>query len=337
MRYLFSIFFIFFTITCFADELIIEPDMGRAPILSAIANTKSSINLVMYGFTDTQFLNTLIEAKKSGKKVNILLEPQPYQAADENTFAIKRFQNANVNLQWPNPQYKLTHQKTFLLDQRQALIMTFNLTNSSFKNQRNFALLITDPGMINEIQNVFIADWQHKNISVHHPNLIWSPNNSREKILELIRSAKSDIKIYAQNISDYQTIGALAKAARAGVSVKILMAPTAKKSYSKKFNYLTKAGVKINFDAPYIIHAKVMIIDNKLAVIGSTNLTRASINDNRELSVITRDAKVIQALNRTFDADWGKYSFSRLSDIKMPQISAKKLMSLIKKISATLT
>jgi len=45
-------------------ELIIEPDMGKTPILSAIKDAKSSIDLEIYLFSDTDILQELENAKK---------------------------------------------------------------------------------------------------------------------------------------------------------------------------------------------------------------------------------------------------------------------------------
>ncbi len=258
----------------------------------------------MYGLTDKRLIDALIQAQHNGKKVRILLEHHPYKNEGENISSSNLLQDAHINLQWANPEFKLTHQKTLLLDQQDALVMTFNLTNSSFKKQRNFAVLITNPSTVQEIQTVFNSDWQHKNISVENPNLIWSPNNSREKLLDLIYHAKSAIKIYAQSLSDYKIIGALAKAARSGIKVQILTSSNNSTTHSKKFDYLTHAGVKIRFSKNYIIHAKVIMIDRQLAVVGSINLTKASIDDNRELAVITQDPKIIAELITTFNHDW---------------------------------
>lgn len=286
---------------CLADELIIEPDSGREPILTAIKQSKLSINLALYGLTDKSFMQPLAEAKKAGKSVRVLLEPQPYKAMNENAQAIQFLQHTQIPLHWPDTQFKFLHQKTFLFDHHAALVMTFNLTHSSFKNERNFALLITNPAMVQEIQQVFDADWQRQKVTVENPNLVWSPDNSRKKILALIQQAQSEIKIYTQNIADYQVIGALAKAARANIKVQILLStlPT-----QKRLNYLLRAGVKVHFSHGYMIHAKVMLIDQKRAMIGSINLTRTSLDENRELSVITEDKKAVHELIETFKHDF---------------------------------
>src|SRR4051812_1009992 len=110
-----------FSTLSFADKLIIEPNAGREPLLSAIKNAKSSIDVVMYGLTDESFTQALINAKNSGKNVQVLLEPQPYKAADENTAAITQLKNFQMNLREPDPKFKLTHQKTLLFDHNEAV------------------------------------------------------------------------------------------------------------------------------------------------------------------------------------------------------------------------
>ncbi len=300
----------FITITtisiCFAQEqLLIEPDAGRTPILSLINHSHTSIDLIMYGLTDKQLLSALTDAANRNEDVKVLLEPTPYKAAKENQFAINKIHTTKIHLQTANPAFNFTHQKTLLLDKKSALIMTFNFTHSTFKNSRNFALLITEPSMLAEIEQVFSADWQHQaHITVHNAHLVWSPNNSREKILSLIQSAKSEIDIYADSLTDYQTAGALAKAARAGVQVNILTSQRDHKSASRELNYLIQAGAHVHYDKELFIHAKMLMIDNKRAMLGSINFTQNSIDHNRELSIISEDSNVIKQLKKTFTADW---------------------------------
>jgi cardiolipin synthase A/B len=300
-----SICIFFFNNFCYASEsLIIEPEMGRAPLLNAISNAQQSVDLVMYGLTDEQFTHALINAQTNHKNVRILLQHYPYLSTDENERAINELQAAHMNLHWPDDKFKLTHQKTFLLDGNKALVLTFNLTHSSFTKERNFGLLITDPNQVAKIQRVFDADFAHANENIQDVDLIFSPDDSREKLLALIRQAHTSLNIYAEGLSDYQIVGALAKAARHGVQVNILTSLYNKKPAAKQFGYLERAGVNIHFSKRYLIHAKVMIIDDNEAVLGSINFTRQSINNNRELSVITHDPAIIKQLSHTFINDW---------------------------------
>lgn len=302
-KLIFLLFFFIFSSNALSDQLIIEPDMGRAPILTAMNHAKSSIQLVMYGLTDENCIEALIAAKN--KNLQVLLEKTPYKADDENLLAIKLLQENNISLYWPNPEFKLTHQKTFLFDHNKALIMTFNLTHSTFTKERNFGLLTTDQNIVDEIESVFEADKKHLNIRVNNPNLAWCPNNCRERIRSLIKSAKSSIDMYAQDISDYSMTGVLGQAARSGIQVQLLLSESANRiKNQKRFEYLRRAGALIHFNRHYIIHAKVIIIDDQYALLGSINLTESSMNDNRELSVITKDTAVIKELINTFKEDW---------------------------------
>lgn len=283
-----------------ADQLIIEPDMGRAPIINAINDTHYDLKLVMYGFTDETILIPILKKKSQGKTVKIMLDRYPYKAEHENDKIIKKLIDNQINWQGAIPLINKIHQKTLIIDGKKAIVMTFNFTRSAFKNERNFALILDSPKQVQEIENKFNADWLHK-VSNDASDLIWSPENSRKQLEDLIKSAKVSIKIYAQQISDYKMIGALASAAKKGITIKIL---TSNKIRKKQAEYLTRAGVTIKRSQKYYIHAKTFIFDNRYAVIGSINLTQQSLDSNRELAAVTQDAIIIKQLNETFEQDW---------------------------------
>ncbi len=302
MLFRFLLFFLFsISVPAWADELIIEPEMGKEPIINAIQSAQYSVDLVMYGFTEPSLLNALIAQKMKGRTVNIILENHPYKAEGENNKIIAKLNSHHIAWLGHIPPYHLIHQKTLILDHRKAIVMTFNFTHTTFKNERNFALVLDEPEKVRHIASLFSADWNH--VPTHNPvsELIVSPDDSRNKLIAHIKQAKKTMQIYAQNINDYKIVGALAKAAKQGVSVQIL---TSAKMRKKQEQYLTRAGVKIHYSEAFIIHAKVFNIDDELAIIGSINLTRASLDDNREMSVLTRDPIVIKQLHTTFNQDW---------------------------------
>lgn len=311
-HFLFAIL-LFFSSPLFADQLIIEPDMGRKPILDAIYSSKHKLNLVMYGFTDPDLRDAIINKHAEGKTVKVILEDQPYKAERENSKTISLFNQNRINWQGNLPSFRLIHQKTLLIDDAKAIVMTFNFTSSSFQHERNFALIMDDPGRVKAISSLFAADWNHLAYENTNSSLIISPDNSRNKLLELIQDAGKSIKIYAQGISDYKIIGALANAARNSVDVQIL---TSKHLSQGIQDYLHHAGVKIYY-TKMMIHAKVFIIDGQKAVIGSINLTRQSLDDNRELSVITEDRSVISDLNKTFNQDLTYLSHPAVSGVSL--------------------
>lgn len=295
------ILFFFFTPSLFADQLIIEPEMGRAPIINAINETETGLRLVMYGFTDKEILQALLAQKSKGKEIRVILEKKPYKNEEQNKKTFAAFKRHKIDWQGKIKAYRLIHEKALMIDGSKAIIMTFNFTNSTFKKARNFALIIDDPKRVQGINALFEADWQHYSYHAELPDLIISPDNSRLKVTKLLKSARKSIKIYAQNVSDYEIIGTLATIAKSGVEVKILTSGDLK---DKQAAYLSQAGVQIGKCKKYYIHAKVIIIDDKMAILGSLNLTRASFDNNRELSIVTTEPSIITALLTTFNIDW---------------------------------
>ncbi len=292
-------------------ELIVEPEDGQKPVLNALQEAHSTIDLAIYGFTDPVLLEAFIQAKQEGKKVRIMLQHFPYKAANENLPAIQRFSASKLNFTYAPPTFYLLHQKTLILDHKRAFVLTFNFTRSTFKNQRNFGLIISDPVLVKEIQTVFDADWQQKKTNPVQNDLVWSPDNSRAKILNLIANAKKEIKVYAQGLNDYQVIGALAKAAKQGVKVEVLTSGSLSKG---KEEYLERAGVRFREDKKLMIHAKVLMVDQERALLGSINFTQTSINRNRELGVLIKEPAVMKRLLEVFQKDWDS-SVSRKTEL----------------------
>ncbi len=222
MKYFFPLLLLCLTQFTFADQLIIEPERGRAPLIEAMNGAHHTIHLVMYGFTDKTLLNTLLWQKRRGITTEVLLENNPYRFTDQNNATIAQLNSNHVALQQKAAHFYLVHQKTLIIDDKEAIVMTFNFTQSTFKRTRNFALVVTDPQLVHDINAVFLADWQHKPTPPHAAPLIYSPDDSREKLIAAIHTAKHSLKIYAQTVSDYAIIRALADAANHGVQVVIL-------------------------------------------------------------------------------------------------------------------
>ena len=79
---------------------------------------------------------------------------------------------------------------------------------------------------------------------------------------------------------------------------------------------LMDAGVKVREYTGSVLHAKSMVVDDRLAVVGSANFDILSISMNWELSVVIEDAKIVEQLrvqhekdlelSEEVTLDWGK-------------------------------
>lgn len=295
------IFICFFATSAIADELIVEPEAGREPVLQFIQQTQHQLNLVMYNFTDKTLLNALLREQAQGKAIKVILEKSPYknESINLNTMTVMNDNKLNVHAGARDFQY--THQKTMTQDNQKAMIMTFNFTLSSFKNQRNFAVIINNPELTQEMNRVFNADWQENTYISKNTQLLISPNTSRRGYDHAINAAEHSIDFYAQTVADADIIQNVIDKANQGVTIRII---TSKLPKTTDLKLLTQSGVQIRLSKKLYIHAKAMLIDNQTAIIGSVNFTPTSLDRNRELALLTHDRAVTEKLLATFNADW---------------------------------
>lgn len=286
--------------------LFVEPEAGRQPIQIALDNAQKSIDMVMYLLLDQAIVDRLIAAKKRGIAVRVLLEPNPFGGGDGRPLA-EQLRQAGVQVKDSNPMFRFTHQKTIIVDNRLALIMTLNQTNAAFTRNRGYGIADLDPIRVAEIQAVFDADWNRTRARVQQPDLVWSPNNSREKLIALLQSARRSLDIQTEVMSDNEVIETLIAKVRQGIKVRVIMSPPEADSTTEAgLARLSRAGVEVRLVRTPYIHAKLVIVDGVRGWIGSVNFSSNSLDNNRELGILLRDAPIIRTLSATFERDWGR-------------------------------
>jgi cardiolipin synthase len=69
------------------------------------------------------------------------------------------------------------------------------------------------------------------------------------------------------------------------------------------YGRLLKAGISIYEYQPAMIHAKVLLIDGRWAVVGSTNFDNRSFGLNDEVNLAAREADLCRRLEQDFERD----------------------------------
>jgi phosphatidylserine/phosphatidylglycerophosphate/cardiolipin synthase-like enzyme len=288
--------------------LTIEPEAGIAPALKLIQSAKHSIDLTMYELEDSRIEQALEQAESRGVQVRVLLNEGYYGQPDRvnpNQTAFDYLQAHGVPVRWTPKYFALTHQKTLVVDDTTSLIMTYNFTPQYYATSRDFGITDTDSKDIGAIESTFNADWQAQKITAPSgDDLLWSPG-SETAMIELINQANASLKIYNEEMADGKIVSALDAAAKRGVNVQVVM--TDSSEWHANFRKLTGAGVQVRVyaaSAPLYIHAKMILVDNRTAFLGSENFSIGSLNDNRELGIILTNAAIIKQLHATFSADF---------------------------------
>lgn len=109
-------------------------------------------------------------------------------------------------------------------------------------------------------------------------------------------------------VPDRRTLLEIAKAARRGVDVRLLVprrsdVPLARWAGFPPFRDLLTAGVRIFEYLPRPLHAKTGVFDGELATVGTANLDYRSFFINRELNFVARDPAVADLMEKQFLQD----------------------------------
>ena len=284
------------------NELIIQTFSGTGSLEREMLSAKKYIHIELYGFTSYDLFNPLISQAKKGVEVKVMLEKAPYQADTENWDARYNLTKYGITCKWSSPVFFLTHAKFIVIDGEKVIVLTGNLTYSSFTKNREFGIILNDEKKASELEDLFKKDWARQKYENNDPELVISPIDSRIKIENALKSAKSSIKIWEQEVEDPSIIDILKNAKAKNIDVKIITPPLSKTPGNS--DATNELGYSVRgLPNPYV-HAKTFIIDDTLAYIGSNNFTTPSLETEREVGILTEDQSIIKVLLDLWEIDW---------------------------------
>ena len=162
-------------------------------------------------------LRAVTAARKRGVKVRVMLNPARRSGKNENGEAHARLSAAGVEVIDSNPAFDITHEKSMVVDDTAAYIMSFNWQTENLTEQRDYGVVTSHPHEVQEIIECFEADWGRKEFcSGDHSHLVWCIGNGRQRLGRLIDGAKHSIWLQNERYQDPTVIEHLVRAVRRG-------------------------------------------------------------------------------------------------------------------------
>ncbi|MEU6254729.1 phospholipase D-like domain-containing protein [Streptomyces sp. NPDC047043] len=280
-------------------------------IYDFINSATTSLDMTMYELEDTTAVNDLIALKNKGVTVRVVLDRQHKTA---NNSAYTALTNAGVGVVWSPSTFTYTHQKTITVDGTKSLILTGNLTSQYYATGRDYGVFTDDTRDVAAIEKVFNADYAGTSITpTDGDHLLWSPTDSRSRLLSVINAATKTLDVEELEFSDSTVVNAIVARAEAGVTVRVVLESPS--SYSSEVSEIEAAGgTVVGYSDPdgFYIHAKAMVADYGLSTqeveAGSMNISSNSLSNNRELGIILTGTGVAQSvattIETTFNSDY---------------------------------
>lgn len=160
------------------------------------------------------------------------------------------------------------------------------------------------------------------------PKPLYSEQVGENNYINLINSAKKYCYITTPYlILDYNLTTALRNAAFRGVDVRIVTPFIPDKKIIQtmtrsNYSYLMKAGVKIFEYSPGFVHAKMLVVDDELAFVGTINLDYRSLVHHYECGAVLYNTPCIKDIKLDFDDIFKVCQEKTLSNFKMGKFAS---------------
>ena len=277
-------------------KLIVQPDAGIAPIVTAIKQAKKSVDILIFRLDRFEIARALAAAVTRGVRVRAL-------TAHTNRGGTKSLRKLEMSLLEAGVTVSRTaddlvryHGKMMVLDSKILHVYGFNFTGLDMAKSRSFGVISKNRKLIEEANKLFTADFDRLPYSPGYDRFVVSPENARERLARFIGGARKQLLIYDPCVSDDAMLRLLTERVKAGVDVRVighLEAKWADQIKSEKY-----PGRRL--------HIRAIVRDGKRAFVGSQSLRRLELEKRREVGVVITDQVVVGQMLDVFEKDWAQ-------------------------------
>jgi phosphatidylserine/phosphatidylglycerophosphate/cardiolipin synthase-like enzyme len=260
------------------DRLILAPAARRDAVLQLIRSARQTLIMSLFRCDDFSIVDELAKAVNRGVRVRVLITQRArgWKEKLKDLTALLRSFGADVR-PYDSPAVKY-HAKYFVADDGPALVTSLNLTRKCFESTCDFLVFTDDPDVVSGLKGLFEKDSAPGTMPVPvlpAERLILGPDNSRQRLAELLAGATSSIRIIDHRVTDPQILTLLADKRQQGVTVQIVG--------SSRTDGL-------------ICHGRMILLDERTGIIGSIHLSTPSLDLRREVAIIVEDPKLVSEL-----------------------------------------
>jgi phosphatidylserine/phosphatidylglycerophosphate/cardiolipin synthase-like enzyme len=292
-------------------KLIVEPDAGIAPVVTAIKQAKKSINVLIFRLDRAEIAHALEAAVARGVRVRALTA----HANRGGTKSLRKLEmdllEAGVTVSRTADDLVRYHGKMMIVDNKVLHLYGFNFTSLDMLKSRSFGIITKNDRLVNEATKLFMADFDRLPYTPGYERFVVSPENARERLSKFIGGARRQLLIYDPQVSDDAMLRLITERIKAGVDVRIIGRVEA------------KWNVRSEKHPSKRLHIRAIIRDGERAFVGSQSLRRLELEKRREVGIIVTDETIVNQMLDIFEKDWALTDIGR-KELKKEQKDQKK-------------
>lgn len=291
-------------------HLLIQPEDGVRPLLDAINGARRRLDLYVFRLDRTDVERALRAAVRRGVVVRALVA----QSGRGGVRALeRRLRRAGVKVTRTHDDLVRYHGKMMIVDRATLYVLGYNLTRQDIEKSRSLGLVTSRAETVHEALRLFQADFDRTRYRPANSHFVISPLNARTTLGRLVATAKRELLIYDDRLTDRDMIRLLRERAKAGVEVKILG------SMDKK-----PGALRLRKLPGWKLHVRAIVQDGRRAFVGSQSLRRLELDGRREIGLITEEASVVDQITRVFAWDWVRAESGKRKPAAYPRATTQR-------------
>jgi phosphatidylserine/phosphatidylglycerophosphate/cardiolipin synthase-like enzyme len=264
------------------------------PLADAIDSARLSVDVAIYSLSLNSIRDALLRAHDRGVRVRMVMESDNLDRSDP-----QKLKDAGIPILGDRRE-GLMHDKFVVIDNSEVWTGSMNYTDSGAYEDNNNLMRIHSAKMAEnytkEFEEMFVDDKFGPDVVAETPNprvtidgtlidVYFSPDDKvQASLLDLLENAESSIYFLAFSFTSDKLGSAMRTYAENGIKVSgVMEAEQVKSNIGTEFDPFKQAKLDVLMDGNEgQMHHKVMIIDERIVVMGSYNFTNSAETKNDE-------------------------------------------------------
>jgi phosphatidylserine/phosphatidylglycerophosphate/cardiolipin synthase-like enzyme len=298
------------------SDQVTNPEGGLgADLVWLIDRAETSVDIAAYDFELPNVAYALVAAHRRGVGVRLVTESDNFEGE-----ALGLLLEAGIPVVGDPSDDGLMHNKFAVIDGQWVWTGSWNMTENGTRRNNNNVVLIASTALAENygvefeemmagqfgptspvntpyprvVITVESDDGQERQVEVE---TLFAPEGAVAKeVIAEIEAAQDRIRFMSFVFTSEEIAQAMVARAEAGVVVQGVMESRSAGSPYSQYDRLRRAVHDVLLDGnPYIMHHKVIIIDDETVILGSYNFSRSAETDNDENVLIIHDREVTGA------------------------------------------
>ena len=262
------------------DAIVTAPGDRREVVVTAIRQARERLALSLYRCNDREIFDALTQARARGVQVDVLVTSRSGGGKKRLRKLWQALEDTGVSLHAHADPVVKYHAKYLVADDGPALVASLNFTRKCFAKTIDAIVVTHDPDVVSGLRSLLAADCGHEPMPEQlSPRLIVGPERARRQFTSILAQASSSVRMIDRKASDPALMALLQTRSSEGVRVEL---------YDAK----RLCGLRS--------HGKIMLVDDRLAVIGGLSLNPMSLDFRREVALTVTDPAAVAEVASLF-------------------------------------